>query len=163
MTADQEQRLLLLGADPSAMAQAMAMRNGKKKVDLAEHLMKAGLKHLAIGLRPPLKVWQLLEDHTQCTNEESRRVSFLYVDLTKLVPRWMPSESVGSKSIVMAESFGFRGDPRQTTTGAMFSAMENAVGTPQLFMVQHSGSRHILCPTSGGRRTFDMGAGNVAR
>ena len=105
MTVDQEQRLLLLGADPSAMAQAMAMRNGKKKVDIAVHLKRAGLEKLAIGLRPPLKVWQLLEDHTQYTNDESRRVSFLYMDLTKLVPRWMPSESVGSNSIVMAESF----------------------------------------------------------
>ena len=117
------------------MAQAMAMRNGKKKVDLAVHLKKAGLENLAIGLRPPLKVWQLLEDHTQCANDESRRTSFLYVDLTKLVPRWMPSESVGSKSTVMAESFGLSGDPSQTTMGAMFSAMKNAYGTPQWFRV----------------------------
>ena len=65
LTADQEQRLLLLGADPSAMAQAMAMRNGKKKVDIALALKKAGVENLAVGVRPPLKVWQLLEDHTQ--------------------------------------------------------------------------------------------------
>ena len=133
LTADQEQRLLLLGADPSAVAQAMAMRNGKKKVDIALALKKAGVENLAVGLRPPLKVWQLLEDHTQFSNDESRRTSFLYVDLTKLVPRWMPSESVGSKSTVMAESFGLRGDPSQTTMGAMFSAMKNAYGAPQWF------------------------------
>ena len=108
LTVDQEQRLLLVGADPSATAMNVAMKNGKKKVDLTESLKRAGVEHLAIGLRAPLNVWQLLDDHSSCATEEHRRITFLYVDLTKLVPRWMPSESAGSKSTVMAESFGLR-------------------------------------------------------
>ena len=78
--------LLLFGADLLAMAMSVAMKGGKKKVDLIESLKKAGFEHLAIGLRAPLKVWRLLDD------------LFSYA---KLVPRWMPSESVASKSTVI--------------------------------------------------------------
>ena len=45
LAVDQEQRLLLLGIDSSAMAMSVAMTSGKKTVDLIESLKNAGVEH----------------------------------------------------------------------------------------------------------------------
>ena len=133
MTYDQEQRLAMLGADPSGVAMTTAMRASKSKVNMVDQLRKAKLENLPHQLRAPLKVWQLMEDHTTLCIDEGRKHKFLYVELTKLLPRWMSVESVGGKATVVAESFCMPSDPSLTTMGQMFTAMKTAYGVPQWF------------------------------
>ena len=49
---------------------------------MTAQLTKANLENLPSSLRTPLKVWQLLEDHSLMMREEGRSKQFLYVELT---------------------------------------------------------------------------------
>ena len=96
--------------------------------------------------------------------EKRRTTRLLYGDFIELVPRWMPGESLGSRSSVVGESFGLRRDPSQATMGLMFSARKSAYGTPQWFrlLTMVCDALDVLFSAGSGSRAFHLGTGSSA-